>query len=463
MIQQIEQINVQPVEQGPAGGKKAEGSDDFQSMMGSAVRRAGAGKNPKDAGKAADGAKDKPVEESGGKRTDHGTEQQSSAMRASVPVSPYPAGFLLPSDGPRTLSDAAKTAALGTAGRVPATDGQPTAAAADPAAWKGGGSQVPPGAEIPSAEQAQQSPPQNSLPLPQISESPPQAGAAIAVSPGEAGPQTRAADAQGVMDEAATAPEKQAQVPKRMRAPTGSADGESNSGVLPNRPESAPPEARTERVSPGENVSQDKSGGSGGGKSGQALSPAKPSAIRYGEGTQAKQDASAAGLSNLYGNGNVVIRVSGETAERPLSPLRQVANAAADQLQKGKNEFKMELYPQSLGKVSVRLTSEKGLLTVEIAASDPKTQSLLLSGSDEIRSILQSSAGQPVQTVFPDRQASGWYGGQPEQDGGGENPDRRHRKKEEAQDGSYRIDGVNAGMNTGDFLAMIRSIGAFAR
>lgn len=462
MIQKIEQINVQPVEQGPAGGKRAKGADDFQSMMGSAVRRADAGKNPKDAGKTADGAEDKPVEEAGGKRTDHGAEQQSGAMRASVPVSPYPAGFLLPSDGSRTLSDAAKTAALGTIGGIPAPDGQPTAAtAADPAAWKGGGPQAPPGAEIPLTEQTQQSPPQNSLPLPQASESPPQAGTATAVSSGEAGQQ--AADARGAMPEAVTAPEKQAQVPKRMRAPAGLSDGEGSSGVLPDRPESASPEAQTERVSQGENVSQDKNDGSGGEKSGQAPSLGKQPVTRYGDGTEARQDASAAGLSDLYGNGNVVIRVSGETAERPLSPLRQVANAAADQLQKGKNEFKMELYPQSLGKVSVRLTSEKGLLTVEIAASDPKTQSLLLSGSDEIRSILQSSAGQPVQTVFPDRQAPGWYGGQPEQDGGGENPDRRHRKKEDAQDGSYRIDGVNAGMNTGDFLAMIRSIGAFAR
>ncbi|OCN03146.1 hypothetical protein A7X67_13520 [Clostridium sp. W14A] len=166
-------------------------------------------------------------------------------------------------------------------------------------------------------------------------------------------------------------------------------------------------------------------------------------------------------LSNLYGNGNIVIKVSGEAAQAP-SPVHQVANAAAYQLQSGKNEFQMDLYPQSLGKVSLKMTSQNGLLTVEIAAADPKTQSLLLSGSAEIRTILQASTGQNVQTVIPNQQAAQWYG-QP-QDGGGGNSGNQGREREKPR--KSRLEGigsVSSELSTGDFLTMIQQIGAFSR
>jgi flagellar hook-length control protein FliK len=164
---------------------------------------------------------------------------------------------------------------------------------------------------------------------------------------------------------------------------------------------------------------------------------------------------------DLYGTGKIVIRVSGEPEQAKPSPVRQVANAAVHQLQSGKTEFRMDLYPKSLGKVSVKLTAQNGLLTVEIAASDPKTQSLLASGSSEIRSILQASTGQNVQTVVPNQQAQQWYG--QSQDGRGNSENQRQKREEPRKDKWNGIGSVSAELNTGDFLTMIQQIGAYAR
>lgn len=172
--------------------------------------------------------------------------------------------------------------------------------------------------------------------------------------------------------------------------------------------------------------------------------------------------ASNGGLPALYGNGKVVIKVSGEPEQAQSSPARQVADTVMHQMQSGKTEFQMDLYPKSLGKVSVKLTSQDGLLTVEIAAADPKTQSLLLSGSSEIRSILQASTGQNVQTVTPDQQAAQWYG-QQSSDGGDTSGNRRQKRDEPRRDKSNGVESVSAELNTGDFLSMIQQISAYAR
>jgi flagellar hook-length control protein FliK len=194
---------------------------------------------------------------------------------------------------------------------------------------------------------------------------------------------------------------------------------------------------------------------------GENLEPQIASAkMKYTDGSGDVMPAES--LSNLYGSGNVVIRVSDEMGKTLSSPIHQVANTAVYQMQNGKKEFTMELYPQSLGKVSVKMTSHSGMLTVEIAASNPKTQSLILSGSAEIRNILQAATAQNVQTVIPNQQAAQWYG-QP-QDGGGGNPNsRRHRQEDSRKHGFNSIASVSSELNTEDFLTMMQQIAAYAR
>jgi flagellar hook-length control protein FliK len=191
----------------------------------------------------------------------------------------------------------------------------------------------------------------------------------------------------------------------------------------------------------------------------QILGPQIASAKKYTDDSGDVMPAES--LSNLYGSGNVVIRVSDEMGKTLSSPIHQVANTAVYQMQNGKKEFTMELYPQSLGKVSVKMTSHSGLLTVEIAASNPKTQSLILSGSAEICNILQAATAQNVQTVIPNQQAAQWYG-QP-QDGGGNSGNRRDRQDDSRKRVPNSVESVSSEMNTEDFLTMMQQIAAYAR
>ncbi|WP_101696799.1 flagellar hook-length control protein FliK [Clostridium minihomine] len=78
----------------------------------------------------------------------------------------------------------------------------------------------------------------------------------------------------------------------------------------------------------------------------------------------------------------------------------------------GINQFQMELFPHNLGKVSVSMKVEQGLLVVDILADSPRTQSLLASGSSEIRSLLESAVGQPVQIAQTAQEAPQYYEGQ---------------------------------------------------
>lgn len=155
----------------------------------------------------------------------------------------------------------------------------------------------------------------------------------------------------------------------------------------------------------------------------------------------------------LYTSGKVVVRISGKTAQTTAAPAAQVADSVADGYRNGVKQMTVDLYPESLGKVSVKLTSKDGLLTVQLAADSLKTQDLIASSSGDIRSLLQNATGQNVQVVRPDSSAAQqWYA----QDGNSGNRDRQQQsggQKRDAQEDSSS--GVEA-ISTDDFLSIMR-------
>ncbi len=145
-----------------------------------------------------------------------------------------------------------------------------------------------------------------------------------------------------------------------------------------------------------------------------------------------------------------------EAAAGAAAAPRQVAQAAAGALKAGKKEFSMDLYPRSLGKVSVRMSAEDGLLTVEISASDPKTQSLLLSSADEIQAILRQDAGRAA----PARPADPPWNEQARQNARQGGQDRQQQDTEQRRRRLAGDAALNpAGVGTGDFLSLLRLAG----
>ena len=181
-------------------------------------------------------------------------------------------------------------------------------------------------------------------------------------------------------------------------------------------------------------------------------------------GTDSKDGLSASSIAALYSDGKVVVKVSDvsdKTGQMRASPAGQIASAVSEGLKTGVKQLKVDLYPESLGRVSVELISKNGLLTVQLAADNAKTRDLIASSSGDIRSMLQNATGQSVQVVRPDAAAAQqWYApndGYGGQDGRQQQESGRQKKNSE---GSYSLSDVGA-VSTEDFLSMMqRTAGA---
>lgn len=160
------------------------------------------------------------------------------------------------------------------------------------------------------------------------------------------------------------------------------------------------------------------------------------------------------GYADMIHSGNVVIPVSDSSSSVQKSVSSQLTDSITSNLKNGKQEFQIDLYPKDLGKVSVKLASENGILTVEIMAANPKTQSLLLSGSNEIKSILQASTHQPVQVDAS--QNKQWYD-QPQHHNSQSNAQQQEDKQQHNNNRTL-FDKDDDSISTVDFLSVMRQL-----
>ncbi len=164
------------------------------------------------------------------------------------------------------------------------------------------------------------------------------------------------------------------------------------------------------------------------------------------------------GIYSGFSGGKVIVKVSDAASQAVPTVGSQLCSAVSDGLKGGKRQLQVDLYPQSLGKVSVSLASENGVLTVEIAAANPKTQSLLASSSSEISSMLRASTGQAVQ-VTAGQQAQQQFAGQ---NGGSAQQEAARQQQQQEEARKYRAAQWyaaenSAGFSTKDFLTALHS------
>jgi flagellar hook-length control protein FliK len=165
----------------------------------------------------------------------------------------------------------------------------------------------------------------------------------------------------------------------------------------------------------------------------------------------AGQEQSATGFTDLFQTGNVVIKVSDQASNTAKAVCNQVADKVAVNYKAGIPAFEMELHPKNLGKVSVKLAMQNGCLTVEISALSPKTQSMLMANSDEIKSMLQSTVSQPVRVLEP-AQDKQWY----QQEQSNQSPTQQQQEKQQQQNAKTYRNPLDSNVTTDDFLAVMR-------
>lgn len=162
--------------------------------------------------------------------------------------------------------------------------------------------------------------------------------------------------------------------------------------------------------------------------------------------------------AQLFQNGKVVIPISDSSTNVQKSVSTQLTDTITANFQNGKKEFQVDLFPKDLGKVSVKLASENGVLTVQIMAANPKTQSLLLSGSSEIKSILQASVHQPVQVVDANQNKQAYNNDQQQNHSNAQQ--QQQQEEHQHQHRNYRMlyDNNDDSISTVDFLSVMRQL-----
>ena len=156
-------------------------------------------------------------------------------------------------------------------------------------------------------------------------------------------------------------------------------------------------------------------------------------------------------FSNFMQSGNVIIKISDAASSTAKTVCHQVADQISVNYKAGNPQFQMDLFPKNLGKVTVKLAVENGALTVEIAAANPKTQSMLLSNTGEIRSMIESTVHQPVQVLEPSQDKQ-WYQQGQDQSGSQQQQERQQ------QNSGYRTKEDDTNLGTDDFLAVMQQL-----
>lgn len=156
-------------------------------------------------------------------------------------------------------------------------------------------------------------------------------------------------------------------------------------------------------------------------------------------------------FSDLMKTGNVIIKVSDAPEGTAKAAVHQVADKISLNYKAGNPKFEMDLYPKDLGKVTVKMAMENGTLTVEIAAANPKTQSMLLSDAGGIRSMIETTVNHPVQILEPSQDKQ-WY----QQDQSQSQSQQQERQQKESS--GYKINEDDANFGADDFLTVMQQL-----
>lgn len=133
---------------------------------------------------------------------------------------------------------------------------------------------------------------------------------------------------------------------------------------------------------------------------------------------------------------------------REIPPERQISEeilSKTETLSGGRTEFTMELNPENLGKITVRLVSTQGRIDVSISAENESTRQLLQSRGENIETALRENGVELERyQVISEREDAQLM--QDSYEGSSKNPYSRGEQQQETED------------DDGDFLELLRQL-----
>lgn len=158
-------------------------------------------------------------------------------------------------------------------------------------------------------------------------------------------------------------------------------------------------------------------------------------------------NAGIAQKSKLMFSENKIIQVNDESSYIKSSAISQIKDKIELMVKESTNgtkEVTMELKPESLGKVNIKMFYEGNKLTVEIKALDEETSKLLMSNSQELAKLLNKTVDSNVNVVIKHESAYG------------QNPlDYNQDQGQNQQKNNYHYSGNNQDDNDDDMFSQI--------
>jgi hypothetical protein len=159
-------------------------------------------------------------------------------------------------------------------------------------------------------------------------------------------------------------------------------------------------------------------------------------------------NAGLAQKNKLMFSENKIIQVSDESSYIKSSAISQIKDkieVMVSERTNGTKEVTMELQPEKLGKVNIKMFYEGNKLTVEIKALNEETSKLLMSNSQELAKVLNKTVDSNVNVIVKHDETA--YG---------QNPlDYDHNQNKNQQKNNYTYSGKNQDDNDDDMFSQI--------
>ena len=111
-------------------------------------------------------------------------------------------------------------------------------------------------------------------------------------------------------------------------------------------------------------------------------------------------------------------------------------------LDSGKKELEVQLEPQNLGKIRIKVSYESDEVSVSVLCSESKTLKMLSQSAGELGTILESNLERPIQ-IFVDNQQADYLNNQ-------DNSQQQQQQQQQQQNGSQQEE------SSEDFLQKLR-------
>lgn len=120
-----------------------------------------------------------------------------------------------------------------------------------------------------------------------------------------------------------------------------------------------------------------------------------------------------------------------------------LSNIISNQVKSGQNELEIQLEPQNLGKITIKVSSHDNQTTIALLCSEEKTLSLLAQNAKELGAIMENNLGVPAQ-ILVDKQAPDYLNQENNQGDNQQKEQQREKQREKKHSGD------------GDFIQKLR-------